>query len=169
MKPLISNHKVDFNEIRRLALICHGLDLTTSSFSKGESKIVLSESLENSLQLLLSSNLLNLAIAIRVNIYQSNISSTHFKLKEGATIYYDDASPLVEFPATLKQVCDKIIHADSVEKLFYPKNFVPADCKIALQFKGKEHNKTWTLNLALEVFAEQIFKILDDLETEKAL
>lgn len=167
MKPLISNHKVDFNEIRRLALTCHGLGLTTSSFSKGETKTALSENLENSLQLLLSSNLLNLAIAIRVNIYQSNISSTHFKLKEGATIYYDDASPLVEFPATLKQVCDKIIHADSVEKLIYPRGFVPAGCEIALELKGKERNKKWTLNLVLEKFAEQVFKILDDLESDR--
>jgi len=166
MKPLISNYKVDFNEIRRLALICHGLDLTTNSFSKGESEIVLSENLENSLQLLISSNLLNLAIAIRVNIYQSNISSSHFKINEGATIYYDDASPLIESPATLKQVCDKIIHADTVEKLIYPKELVPVDCKVTLQLKGKERNRKWTLNLVLEIFTEQLLKTLDNLETK---
>lgn len=164
MKQIITKHTIDFNEIRRLALICHGLGYSTSSFSRKNSNITLNENLSFILKNLLSSNLLNLAIAVRVNIYQLNIKKPDFKMKNSAWFYLDDAIPLKEQPITLKDLCDKIIHADTVEKLIYREGLISDDCHIALQLRGKQFKKKWTVNVVLEKFAEELLNILDELD-----
>lgn len=162
MLDIFGHHKQDFNEIRRLCLICHGLDLTSSSLSSTTSRLVMSESVENTLHNLVSSNLLSLVIAIRVNLYQSIIDQPNLELPDSAWLYYD--AKLIEQPATLKQVCDKIIHADSFSKTMPPYGLIDHECKIAVQFKGVEFKKAWTLNVVLECFVEDILSLLDSIE-----
>ena len=162
MRDIFGHHKQVFNEIRRLCLICHGLDLTTSSLSSPTSRLVLSEEVEDTLHNLVSSNLLSLVIAIRINIYQNVIVQPHLELPESAWLYYDDK--LVEQPATLKQICDKIIHADVFSKAVPNKNTIDPEYKIAVQFKGVEFTKAWTLNVVLERFIEDVLSLLDGLE-----
>jgi len=167
IKEIFTKHRQDFNEVRRLCLICHGLDLTTSSFSTTESRLQPTDQVETVLQNLVSSNLLGLAIAIRVNLYQGTITQPNIELPESAWLYFD--KELVSMPATLKQVCDKIIHADSVTKPIIPSSMVGADTKITIQFKGVEFKKkAWTLNIVLERFAEDILNLLDEIESQKA-
>ncbi|MCG9714262.1 hypothetical protein L1D29_15755 [Shewanella insulae] len=162
MRDIFGYHKQSFNEIRRLCLVCHGLDLTTSSISSPGSRLVISKDLEDILHNLVSSNLLSLVIAIRVNLYQNVICQPDLELPESSWLYYDEQ--LVERPATLKQVCDKIIHADSFLKTVPPNGLIEPDCKIAVQFKGVEFKKAWTLNVILERFVEDILSLLDSLE-----
>jgi len=167
MRNLISKHRQDFNEIRRLCLICHGIDFTTSNFSSGNCRLKLTENLESALQNLISSSLLNLAVAIRVNLYQKSISNRNLQLPESSWIYY--GKELIERPATLKKVCDKIIHADTVAKPVFPESHWKRDCKIAIQFKGVEFgSKDWTLNIVLERFAEDVLNLLDEIEDKNS-
>src|SRR5690606_1949398 len=109
MNEIFGKYRQDFGEIRRLCLICHGLDLSTSTLSSESSTWTLSEATNTVLQNLVSSTLLHLAVAIRTNLYQNNITGSDILLENSAWLYYD--KELVEKPATLKQVCDKIIHA----------------------------------------------------------
>ena len=139
MRDIFGRHKQDFNEIRRLCLICHGLDLTTSSLSSPISRLVISENVEDTLHNLVSSNLLSLVIAIRVNIYQNVINQPNLELPDSSWLYYD--AKLIERPATLKQVCDKIIHADSFSNIVAPSGLIDPEYKIAAQFKGVEFKK----------------------------
>ncbi|WP_434929893.1 hypothetical protein ACRWQM_10175 [Shewanella sp. HL-SH5] len=166
MRDIFGYHKQDFNEIRRLCLICHGLDLTTSSLSSTTSRLIMSKSVENTLHNLVSSNLLSLVIAIRVNLYQGVIDQPNLDLPDSAWLYYD--AKLVEQPATLKQVCDKIIHADSFSKTVPPSGLIDPDCRIAVQFKGVEFKKAWTLNVVLESFVEDILTLLDSIDQSMA-
>jgi len=167
MRDLISRHRQDFNEIRRLSLICHGIDFTTSSFSSDNCRLKITENLESALQNLISSSLLNLAVAIRVNLYQEAISNPNIELPESSWLYYD--KELIDRPATLKQVCDKIIHADTVAKPVLPEGLWKGDSKIAIQFKGVEFGKKeWTLNIVLERFTEDVLNLLDEIEAKNA-
>ena len=165
MKEIISKHRQDFSELRRLCLVCHGLDFTTNSFSSQASRIRITESLQAALQNLVSSSLLNLAVALRINLYQTAINQADIELPDSSWLYYDEE--LVDRPATLKQVCDKIIHADSVVKPILPTGMWDGGSKIAVQFKGREYGKKyWTLNVVLELFAEDVLKLLDDIEAK---
>lgn len=163
MKDIFKKHRQDFNEIRRLCLICHGIDLTTSSLSSKHSRLKISDETEIVLQNMVTSNLLNLAISIRINLYQKSISQSNKELLESAWLYFD--KKLLTRPATLKQVCDKIIHADSVTKsiLHHERSH---DSQIAIQFKGVEQNrKHWTLDIVLQRFCEDVLCLLDEIES----
>lgn len=162
MQDILSSHRQDFGEIRRLCLICHGLDYSTSSLSSGQSRLLLSENLESSLQNLVSGSLLSLAIALRINLYQGKIEPSRI-LPTSSWLYFDDE--LINRPATLKQVVDKIIHADTVIKPVFPPGILRGDTKVAIQFKGTEsRKKAWTLNIVLERFAEDVLRLLDEIE-----
>ncbi len=167
MQEILSKHRQDFGEIRRLCLICHGLDYSTSSFSSSQSRLHLSKSLEASLQNLISSSLLNLAIALRINLYQGILDKKNLELPESSWLYFDEE--LIDRPATFKQVIDKIIHADTVAKPILPSGMWKGDTKIAIQFKGTEFGKrAWTLNIVLERFAEDVLGLLDEVEAQDA-
>ncbi|MDO3381201.1 hypothetical protein [Gilvimarinus algae] len=163
MDEIFGKYRQDFSEIRRLCLVCHGLDLSTSALSSDLSTWVLSEATNSALQNLVSSTLLHLAIAIRTNLYQKRIKGSDIRLENSAWFYYDEE--LIERPATLKQVCDKIVHADTFSKSIYPKEFADRADKIATQIRGAEHNrKAWTMNLVLDLLAEDILSMLDQIE-----
>ena len=69
----------------------------------------------------------------------------------------------------MKQVCDKIIHADTVAKPVLPEGLWKGDSKIAIQFKGVEFGKKeWTLNIVLERFTEDVLNLLDEIESKNA-
>ncbi|MEO9524669.1 hypothetical protein [Marinobacter alexandrii] len=164
MDELFGRYRQDFNEIRRLCLICHGLDLSTSTLSTEYSTWKLSEPTNITLQTLVSSTLLHLAIALRTNLYQKSIKGSDILLERSAWLYYD--KELKEAPATLKQVCDKIIHADTFSKSRYPGHLSSHEDKIATQIRGTEQNrKAWTMNLVIDLLAEDILALLDDIET----
>lgn len=139
MKEILSKHRQDFSEIRRLCLICHGLDYSTSSLSYSHSRLHLSENSETSLQNLISSSLLSLAIALHINQYQKIIDQLSLELPDSPWLYFD--KELIDRPATIKQVIDKIIHADTVAKPVLPSDLWTGDTKIAIQFKGTEFGK----------------------------
>jgi hypothetical protein len=167
MQEILSKHRQDFSEIRRLCLICHGLDYSTSSFSSSQPRLHLSENLESSLQNLISSSLLSLAIALRINLYQGIIDKAYLELPDSSWLYFDEE--LIDRPATIKQVIDKIIHADTVVKPVLPSGLWKSDTKIAIQFKGTEFGKKdWTLNIILERFAEDVLRLLDEVEAQSA-
>ena len=164
MEEILSRYRQDFDEIRKLCLICHGLDLSTSSFSLDSSDWKISEPTGRVLQNIISSNILQLAIALRTNFYQKNILHTEEPLNNSAWLYYD--KELMDRPATLKQVCDKIIHADTFSKPVCPKGMSDHENKICTQLRGTEFKKSWTLDIALDLFAKDILKILDRIEME---
>lgn len=165
MDEIFGKYRQDFGEIRRLCLVCHGLDLSTSTLSSGSSTWVLSEATNTALQNLVSSTLLHLAVAIRTNLYQNRMQGSDILLENSAWFYYDEE--LIERPATLKQVCDKIIHADTFSKLAYPKEFSGRADKIATQIRGTEYKRgAWTMSLVLDLLAEDILCMLDEVETK---
>ena len=163
MENVLDRHKQDFDEIRRLCLLCHGLDLTSSTIFASETSSGLSTATKSVLHSLLSSHLLMLAVSVRINLYQGAIKNFSIPMQTMVAGYYEDDELIVKSP-TIKDVCDKIIHADSVTKPILPKNIVDSEVKISFQLKGTNRNKAWTLDLSLELFAETVLELIDSIE-----
>ncbi len=163
MEDILEKHKQDFAEVRRLCLLCHGLDLTSSNLFTGSTYTNPSDQTKSVLHSLLSSSLLNLAVSIRVNLYQGLIENKTIPLEAMAADYYED-SELITKSVTIKDVCDKIIHADTVKKPVFPEGLLAHDVILTFQLKGMCRKKTWTLNLCLELFTEGVLILLDEIE-----
>jgi hypothetical protein len=166
MEEILDKHKQDFNEIRRLCLQCHGLDMISSHLFTSSSYKDPSDNTKSVLHSMLSSSLLNLAVSIRVNLYQKAIDNRLIPLETMAADYYED-DKLISKAVKLKDVCDKIIHADTVTKPIVPGGLLESDVKISFQLKGTNRKKNWTLNLCLDLFAESVLAILDEIEKNK--
>jgi len=107
---------------------------------------------------------LNLAVALRVNIYQGKMTGPKYAKLLHCGFLYDD-NDLVSKEFTIKDVCDKIIHADTVSKEALPPHIL-GDSKMTMQFKGKHNRKSWTLDLSVELFTEAVLNFVDELEHE---
>lgn len=165
MDDILDKHKQDFNEIRRLCLYCHGLDLTTTRLFSGSSCAVPSSETKSTLHNMLSGSLLNLAVSIRINFYQDNFENTLIPLSSlAASILIDDDLRYKE--VTIKDVCDKIIHADSVTKPITLDEYLDNDVHVSIQFKGRYKKQNWTMDICLDLFAEHVLSMLDKLELE---
>lgn len=163
MEDILDKHKQDFDEIRRICLQCHGLDLTSNKLFTDSTYTASSGRTKSVLHSMLSSSLLNLAVSIRVNLYQGSIGNRSIPLETMAADFYED-NELITKSVTIKDVCDKIIHAESVTKSAFPKGLLPQDTKNTFQLKGANRKKAWTLNLCLELFVESILMLLDEIE-----
>lgn len=139
---IVEKHRQNFDEIRRLCFICNGLDrassyiFTESTYTdpSGQSKSVL--------QNLLSSSLLHLAVSIRINLYQDIIEDRPIPLATMAADYYENDKLIVRY-ASIKDVCDKIIHADTVTESIFKHFPLEKDEKLTFQLKGSNRDKLW--------------------------
>ena len=121
-------------------------------------------SLDPLLHGLISSYLLNLAISIRINLYQKKIENVTYPLEVMAADYYED-DELICKEVTLKDICDKIIHADTVYKPVMPNGLLENDVRITFQLRGVNRKKAWTLNICLEILTVNILALLDEIES----
>ena len=163
MEYVVEKHRQSFDEIRRLCFICNGLDRASSYIFTESTYTDPSDQSKSVLKSLLSSSLLHLAVSIRINLYQDIIENRPIPLETMAADYYEDEKLIVRC-VSIKDVCDKIIHADTVTKPIFKHFPLEKDEKISFQLKGSSRDKLWTLNLCLELFTEIILKLVDEIE-----
>ena len=166
MQEIFGKHRQDLNEVRRLCLICHGLDLTSDKLFSDSTYNNSSEATKVAFQNLVSGTLLNLAVSIRINIYQGIFQEHERCHLTHCGFYYDDEK-LVGKDFTIKDVCDKIIHAESISKEALPPELLRG-AKVVMQLKGTHQGRRWTLDLSIELFTEAVLNYLDDIETNHA-
>lgn len=166
MQEIFGRHRQDLNEVRRLCIICHGLDLTSDKLFSDSTYNNSSEATKVVFQNLVSGTLLNLAVAIRINIYQGTLQDQDRCHLTHCGFYYDDEE-LVGKDFTIKDVCDKIIHAESISKEAFPPAFL-GDAKMLMQLKGTHQGRRWTLDLSIELYTEAVLNYLDNIEATYA-
>ena len=111
----------------------------------------------------ISCNLLALAIALRVNFYQKKlISIANCDVRQYAGMYWNDE--LVLTKTTVKDVCDKIIHADVFQKSVLP-NEMTMGAYATIQMQGSRGKREWTLNLCVALFCENVLSLLEEAES----
>jgi hypothetical protein len=112
---------------------------------------------------MISSAALQLAAALRVNIYQGKIPKNAPIDQNIAAIYYSDRTRIQAID--VKLISDKILHADTLSKDVLPKEVV-GDAKPMFHLEGTHRGRTWYLDVCLDLLAERILEMLDDLERD---
>lgn len=161
MDRVLEKYCIDFNELRRVCIRCHGLDLTTSHLYTDSTYLNPSVATKAMVANMMSSALLELAILLRTHFYANSLDGTRVPGRDSASMYYMDARPMIEHEISLKTVCDKIIHARGVDKFTIPVE-IREDAKICIQFSGSHQGRDWILNICLEVLAEYVLSMLDE-------
>jgi hypothetical protein len=158
---LLGTHKVSFEDVRRLAIECYtlahsGMTLLESEYEDSEGRTAAIY------ETLLSEKLLHLAIAIRTKFYQGtdHRRTSGFLEDTGTYVKGVSAKDEAEHAFTLKDVCDKIIHANSV---YYE---IDAEFDIAyLQLFGQlrvgQEQQHWMLTLFVPDLCIGILEWLD--------
>jgi hypothetical protein len=166
MTSIIEQHVQTFDEIRRSGLICHGLDLSIGEIFSDTKDVQPSKATQSVLKTSLSTNLLHLAIAIRVNIYQSSLRGLENReLPWWASMYYTDE--MRSGPINLKTICDKIIHANSVDKSVLPSS-ISNGSKVCMHFVGTHNKREWVMDIPIDLFVEYVLGLLDEIERTDA-
>ncbi len=167
MSEIFGQHRQDLNEVRRLCLICHGLDLTSDKLFSDSTYDERLDVTRGVFQNLVSSSLLSLAVSIRINLYQDNLKNSNDVDLSGCGIFYEHQEMRTK-PFMIKHVCDKIIHADEIYKEASPSRIF-SESKLLTQFKGKYNGKGWTMDLSIEHFTEAVLNYMDKLELSKSV
>lgn len=159
---LLGTHKVSYEAIRRLTIECYALARSGMSLlkkseyedTKGRTAALYEE--------LLSEKLLQLAIAIRTKFYQGadHRRTSGFLEETGSYLKGIAANDEREHPYTLKDICDKIIHASSVIfKLDADLDVTFIDLMGTQSIGGQQQH--WLLSLLLPEVCEGILGWLD--------
>lgn len=153
-------YTVSFSDVRSLAIVCHALDLQFDTLFNSETICGSTIRITEAYNRLLHTNLLNLAIAIRVSM-------------DGTSEYTSESSGvmacgLFEHLGTnnngrfsIKDVCDKIIHAKKIIK--HP---VPGTTGLCCTLEGVYKKSQWKLDFSPGIFCETLLQILESLEAK---
>jgi len=158
---LKGQHAISFQMVRSLAIECHALDLSAYELllfpvhddARGKTKATYDE--------LLTSKMLALAIALRTKFYQGvPHEDTHWYLEHVGSLERGRRGAMGETKFTLKDACDKIIHANSIVRRFEGQSQKP---KTILEGTGPGKDQ-WTLSFLLSLLADCVLWWLEDVE-----
>jgi hypothetical protein len=155
-------YKISTDHVRTLALRCHAYDLQFDRLFNSQSICGPSKRTYDAYNRELSASLLNLAISIRVSLgsdpeYERRNSGI------GNAGLFEDRAPHRDGTFSIKDVCDKLIHARSISKPL-EQGAVGACCKLVGSYRGK----AWELDLGVQIFSEYVLKWLDDIDARAA-
>lgn len=158
---LHGTHKVSFDTVRSLAIFCHALDISayhllydsTHTDKDGRTKATYEE--------LLTTQLLALAIALRTKFYQGqdHEATVPYVLHCGFLFKYKNGKEQsVTF--SIKDVCDKIIHANAVFR-----HLERGVEKPTTTLQGQAQDKSeWELSMSISLFAEAVLNWVQDVQ-----
>jgi hypothetical protein len=158
---LLGRHVQPVATIRELAILCHALDESAQTLFYSGTYSNRFSATKAVYDALLSRNLIHLAIAIRTNLYQGSLQDpgashvTHCGFLDVAT-----KGQTVTRPFTIKDVCDKIIHANTVGRQLNR----PDEARTVLELTGEQRGEPWRLDVSIELFSAAVLNWLDDVE-----
>jgi len=151
-------YQIGTEYIRRLAVSSHALDTGFDSLFNNDTICGDTEAVSRTYNELLAQNLLNLAISIRVALHdQQEYRRTDSGVLACALFESDDENSDGTF--SIKDVCDKIIHAESIWK---PKELGASS--VGTELRGSYRNNIWVLHLGIQLFSEVILKWLEQID-----
>jgi hypothetical protein len=148
---LVGQHAVSLSGIRALAIECHALDLSAKElllFSIHRDDNGLTRAAYDEL---LTNKMLSLAIALRTKFYQGvPYAGTERYMESVGFLELKTKTMTKGWKFTIKDVCDKIIHADTVTRQY------EGDCTQPVTLlEGIGPGTTrWTLGFSLATFAD---------------
>jgi len=151
-------YEIGRDHIRALAIECHALDVQFDRLFNAPTICGASDRVYRAYNRLLSTKLLNLAISIRVDLAnQPGYKSTEV---QPAAIFLQ-GGPTSGHGFSMKDICDKIIHAERIYKPIEP-GVQRAGCELS----GRQHDREWVLGLGVQIFCEYVLRWLEELEDQ---
>lgn len=157
---LLGTHKVSFEAVRSLAIQCHALDLSayhllldsTHTDKDGKTKVAYEEIFTN--------QLLALAIAVRTKFYQGIPHKTTSRyVQHCGFLYRNDKGNEESLLFSIKDVCDKIIHAEAISR-----QLEQGVEKPTTTLRGRYDKMEWELSLSISLFTEGVLNWVQDVE-----
>ena len=114
---ILGNPVQSFDLIRRLAITTHALDVSGLHLFKQGTYSGGKKATQDVYEEMLSTNLLHLAVAVRTNIHQGNLNPADQDVLPAGFLDVTSSNgkeKTVTF--TIKNICDKIIHAQEIVK-----------------------------------------------------
>jgi len=155
-------YRIETEQIRLLAVTCHTLDTGFDRLFNTQTICDKSPALSKSYEKLFATNLLALAVSIRVSLNQYP-KYRSISTGVGACGLFDVGSPYANGRFSIKDVCDKIIHADDIFKPIEP-GVQGAGCRL----RGTYQGKPWEFGLGVTIFCEYILEWLDRIDSANA-
>jgi hypothetical protein len=159
---LFGKHQISYESIRRLAIECHALDSTAIDLLI-DTTINKPATIKPAYEELFSEKLLALAIGLRTKFYQGvPHSETYRFIGHSAFLFSDESIDVDPQPFTIKDVCDKIIHANIISRPLDDGTRQPVT-----QVRGKYKCKEWVLHISTSLFCQGVLNWLETLESKK--
>jgi len=161
---LTDKHKISYDFIRSLAIECHALDKTAFWLFVAGIHSDECQRTKKVYQEKFTASTLHLAVAIRTLLYQGIESKVACpNIQQCGFFERENEENDVSF--NIKDVCDKIIHADYFERKVEGCNITPnADTNPLTWISGKSRNKEWHLQISLNMFCESVLNWINELE-----
>lgn len=100
-----------------------------------------------------------LAISLRIKFYQGvSDSDTNDYVIDCGFLDSSTKGALIEQSFSIKDVCDKLIHADAVER-----KFTDSESGLLTILRGSHRRSPWTFHISISLFADSVLNWLDDL------
>lgn len=150
---LFGTHRISVDAIRRLSVECHALDVSAVRLLI-DTTIDKPDIVRATYEEVFSEKLLTLAIALRTKFYQGVPSKgTEQFVGHSAFLLVSEREDFRAF--TIKDVCDKIIHADSITRPLDDGTAQPVT-----QVRGKYQGVPWVLHISTGLFCEGVLNWL---------
>lgn len=149
---LMSRLNMSWDRIVELAIQCHAIDATAHSLFE-DSTVNEKDTVKSIYEELMSKSLIDLAMAMRLKFYQGIDDKCTYKFSLHAGLMYKNPNNPDEKSThfTLKDICDKIIHADSVFK-----STSETDPFTITLLVGRERGVEWHLHLSITLFTQGV-------------
>jgi hypothetical protein len=160
---ILGKHKQSLDLIRSLAITSHALDLSAEHLFVSGTYNNKGPFVKEIYDGLLSTHLLQLAVAIRTNIYQGLLEGDSEKfVTHCGFLDIEDGEKERTVPFSIKDVCDKIIHADKISRELSDESVGSGrSVTVILGSRGKEK---WKMSISIELFCEAVLNWLDDVD-----
>lgn len=163
---LFGTHKVTFEVVRSLAIQCHALDISAYHLFVDSTHSDKGDKTKATYEELMTSQLLALAIALRTKFYQGFDHKNTIPYVSPSSLLYKykkNTQETLEF--SMKDVCDKIIHADRVLRHMDDGVEKPTT---TLRGKDNRDKSEWELSMSVSLFAEAVLNWAQDVDVEEA-
>jgi hypothetical protein len=156
---ILGKHQQSIDLIRSLAVTAHALDLSAEDLFLTGTYSRRSPATKATYDALLSTNLLHLAVAVRTNIYQGSLSgdSKDF-VSHCGFLDVETGGKQQSRDFSIKDVCDKIVHADEV---FRELESLGGSSRTTTIIRGTHKRNRWELSISVGLFCEALLNWLD--------
>lgn len=157
---LFGAHQISLDAIRRLAVECHALDVSAVRLLI-DTTVNKPELARRTYEELFSEKLLSLAVALRTRLYQGAPSKgSELFVGYSAFLVVSAMEEIRTF--TIKDVCDKVIHAESITRSLNDGTAQPVT-----QLRGTHQGVPWVLHISTGLFCEGVLNWIDSIDLDR--